>query len=127
MPYTAPATKACDTASFVLYFQNAEALLSDQARAVILAARDRLDGCAISQVSMIAASDDARSQTERVTLASDRISMVLDALRNSDLTAEAISARIEQGPTPVFAQAQTMRPMARRVAVTLTAYNPELG
>ena len=126
-PYTAPVIQTCDTASFALYFQNAEALLTDQARAVILAARERLKGCEITGVSMIAATEDARTQTERVMLATDRIAIVLTALRDHDLTADTISASLDQASAPVANSAPPQPALARRVAVTLTATHPELG
>jgi len=121
--YTAPIVQTCNPTILQVYFQNGEAVLSQQARASIETTADILSGCALASVSMVSRSSDGRDADEAATIASNRIDMVLSALSDQGLTADQTVTRIDA----VTDQIALNRPMARRVEVTLAAYRPQIG
>ena len=121
--YTEPATDTCAPMTIRVYFQNGEAMLSSHARDVIAAAHDKLAECSILSIDMVALSADGRTMDEVTKLASERLTIVAEALQHKGLLTQPASARIDTD----FTEEVVGRPMARRVEVTLAAYNPAIG
>lgn len=121
--YTAPAAETCAPTTIRVYFQNGEAMLSSHARDVIAAAHDKLAECSILSVDMVALSADGRTMDEVNELAGERLTIVTEALQHKGLLTQPASVRIDTD----FAEEVVGRPMARRVEVTLAAYNPAIG
>jgi len=121
--YTAPAAETCTPTTIRVYFRNGEAMLSSHARDVIAATQDKLASCSILSIDMVALSADGRTMDEVTELASDRLTIVAEALKNEGLLTRPASARIDTD----FSEEVVGRPMARQVEVTLAAYNPAIG
>lgn len=119
--YVEPMITTCEPVTLRIYFQNGEAMLSSHARSVIEEAQSQLEACAIRDVDMVAVSLDGRTDGERQNIGAERLAMVASALQNEGLLPVAASARIAVSGQALQAG------LARRVDITLAAYDPKIG
>lgn len=121
--YVAPDVKTCENTTVRIYFGNGETILSDSARRTIEAAAADLEGCSIAAMDLSAVTADGRTAPETAALAASRLAMVSSTMADESLTAEDITAMIDEADLTDT----TNRVMARRVDVTLAAYSPNIG
>ena len=121
--YVEPVRLECEATTVQIYFENGGTLLTAPARRIIAATKSQLSGCAIADVDITAIAADGRTMPETTSLASERIATVLSALTDEGLVADDMTASIDTD----MAESQIGRAMARRVDVTLAAYNPKIG
>ncbi len=121
--YTAPAAQVCNPTTLQVYFRNGETSLTKAARRAINSAAERLEGCAIADVSLTALTSDGRSMPETFDLAANRLATVSTVLEDKGLSAENVSKSIDTD----IEEPAVNRPMTRRVQVQLAAYRPDIG
>ncbi|MEM1087537.1 MAG: hypothetical protein AAGH90_07390 [Pseudomonadota bacterium] len=119
--YIAADTQPCEAMTISIYFQNGEAVLSSHAHNIIEDARARLADCQITDVEMVAHTGDARSTGEKQLIGQDRLAIVASTMRDEGLLPNSASARIEENTS------EQSYVMARRVDVTLAAFDRNIG
>ena len=121
-PYTAPAAEHCSPFTMQVYFQNGEALLSEQAQRVINASASGIEGCSIARLDISAAAKDTNGYSA-ANLAEERIAIVETALAARGVTTENVETAVH---TPNSLQSISDI-AARRVEVRVAAYRSEVS
>ncbi|WP_084400011.1 hypothetical protein [Henriciella aquimarina] len=99
-PYYAPPQTGCETLDLKVYFEPGTAELTTFSRDVIREAREQLSGCAVVKLDATAKASDAKTKSEKLSLAEARRVTVMKELQahgirspetatKSDVSAEA--------------------------------------
>lgn len=121
--YTPQAQTLCTPFNLNVYFQPGESVLNQHSLNTLQAATERVQGCAISSLSLISLAADATNRAPQEDLAAERLNLVHTALISQGISAEETSKDITALPV----RFETEPPMARRVEITVAAYRPEIG
>ncbi len=121
--YTPPAASNCANETLHVYFPAGTSALTPASQETLKAAKARLDGCILGQVSLNASAADARSEAELQSLTSARIETVSAALSRYQLD----GMQVQTGSEISDATRSVWSPMDRKVEIRVAAWSPEIS
>lgn len=121
--YTPPAASSCTNQTLHVYFPAGTSALTPASRTILQAAKARLDGCVLGQVSLNASAADARSEIEAESLTTARLEIVSQALATYQLDGMQLKSSAD-APKPT---GSVWSPMDRKVEIRVAAWSPEIS